>query len=123
MAEGRRTEEISTLDTTIKPVQQNSTQIEMYLCHDIHETKDCGQNKLVWRCHQLLSRLLVNGHLPRVSRQSANDKDDNEMLSGPVYRSPGSSYSLQMEPVGSLRKGEEKKERKKERKKEWGNLD
>ena len=25
--------------------------------------------KLVWRCHQLLSGFLANGHLPRVSRQ------------------------------------------------------
>ena len=35
--------------------------------------------KLVRRCHQLLSGFVRKGHLPRVSRQSANDKDDNEM--------------------------------------------
>ena len=48
--------------------------------------------KLVWQCHQLLSGFLVNGHLPRVSCQSclsANDKGDNEMILGPVQRSPG----------------------------------
>ena len=28
-------------------------------------------------------------HLPRVSRQSANDKGDTEMISGSMYRSPG----------------------------------
>jgi hypothetical protein len=34
-------------------------------------------------CHQLLSGFLLNGHLPRVSRQSrlsANDNGDNEMM-------------------------------------------
>ena len=31
------------------------------------------------RCHQLLYELLANGHLPRVSRRSANDKGDNDM--------------------------------------------
>ena len=48
--------------------------------------------KLVWLCHQLLSRFLANGQLPRVSRQSrisANDKSDNEMIPRAVQRSPG----------------------------------
>ena len=46
-------------------------------------------SKLVWRCHQLLSRFLANDHLPRMSSQSANDKGDNEMILGAVHRSPG----------------------------------
>ena len=39
--------------------------------------------------HQLLSGFLANGHLARVSRLSANDKIDNEMVPGAVHRSPG----------------------------------
>ena len=55
---------------------------------------DWGQKtfKLVWRCYQLLSGFLVNGHLLRVPCQSgllANDKDVNEMIPGAVYTSPG----------------------------------
>ena len=47
----------------------------------------CGQKiiKIVCRCHQLLSRFLANGHLPRVSCQSrllANETGDNEMILG-----------------------------------------
>ena len=38
--------------------------------------------KLVWRCHQLLSGFLTKDHLPRVSHQLANDKDDNEIIPG-----------------------------------------
>ena len=45
--------------------------------------------KLVWRCHQLLTGSLANGHLPRVSRLSANVKDDNEVIPGAVPRSHG----------------------------------
>jgi hypothetical protein len=45
---------------------------------------------LVWRCHQLLSESLANGHLLRVSQQSllsANTKDDSEVKRRTVYRS------------------------------------
>ena len=54
--------------------------LEVVLC------KSCSQKSftLVSRCHQLLSGILAEGHLPRVSRQSANDKDDNEMITGSV---------------------------------------
>jgi hypothetical protein len=45
--------------------------------------------KLAWRCQQPLSGFLANDHLPRMSRMSANDKGDNEMTLGAVYRSPG----------------------------------
>ena len=48
-------------------------------------------SKLGWRCHQILSGFLANGHLPRVSRQSrlsANDKGDNEIIPGAVHRAP-----------------------------------
>ena len=43
--------------------------------HGLREKKSFKQ---VWQCHQLLSRLLVNGHFPQVSHKShlsANDKD------------------------------------------------
>ena len=51
----------------------------------------CGRKcfTLVWRCHQLLSGFLAKGHLLQVSRQSANDKGDNEMILGTVHRCPG----------------------------------
>ena len=48
-------------------------------------------SKLVWLCHQLLSGLIVNGHLARVSRlspMSANDKGD-QMIPVAVHKSPG----------------------------------
>ena len=57
----------------------------------VHGAMGCGQRKrlkLVWRCQQLLSRLLAKGQLPRVSRLSDNDKDDNKMIPGAVHRSP-----------------------------------
>ena len=41
---------------------------------------------LVWRCHQLLPRFLARGHLPR--HLVANDKSNNEMIPGAVYRYP-----------------------------------
>ena len=47
--------------------------------------------KLVWQCHQLLSRFLVKGHMLRVSRQSrlsTNYTSDNEMILGIVPKSP-----------------------------------
>ena len=44
---------------------------------------------LLWRCHHLQSDFLANGHLSRVSRQSDNDKDGNEVKPGAVHRSPG----------------------------------
>ena len=39
----------------------------------LHGDMDCGQNsfKLVWRCYQIQSGFLANGHLSRVSRQSS----------------------------------------------------
>ena len=60
----------------------------------LHRAMDCGQKSamLVWRFHQLLSEFLAKDHLPLVLRQSrlsANDKGDNEMIPGIVYRSPG----------------------------------
>ena len=49
----------------------------------------CDQKnfQLVWRCHQLLSGFLA----PSVASVTsvANDKDDNEMILGAVYRSLG----------------------------------
>ena len=50
----------------------------------------CDQKcfKIAWRFHQLLSRFLVKGHLPRLSSQlrlSANDNGDNEMMPGAVH--------------------------------------
>ena len=39
----------------------------------VHGDVGCGQKKnfrLVWQCHQLLSRFLTKGHLPGVSSQS-----------------------------------------------------
>ena len=47
----------------------------------VHGTMGFGQKsfRLVWRCHQLLSGFLANGHLPRMSCLSANDKEDNEV--------------------------------------------
>jgi hypothetical protein len=52
---------------------------------------DCSQKSLtiIWRCHQFLSGFLANGYLLLVSRLSANDKGDNEMLLGTVHRPPG----------------------------------
>ena len=40
----------------------------------VHGAMGCGQEsfKLVWRCHQLLSVFLAEGHLPRVSCLWAN---------------------------------------------------
>ena len=64
---------------------------------------DCGQKsfKLVCRCYQFLPEFLVEGHLLRVSRQSrllANDKSDNEMISGAVHRSPGIYHTTEENP-------------------------
>ena len=42
---------------------------------------------LVWRWQQLLDGFLTKGHLFRVSRQSADDKDDNGIILGSVHRS------------------------------------
>jgi hypothetical protein len=50
------------------------------------------KNQLVWRCHQHLSGFLAKRPLaPSVASVTsvANDKVDNEMILGPVYRSPG----------------------------------
>ena len=43
------------------------------------------------RCDQLLFGFLSSGKLPRVSRESrlsANDKGDNEMITGPAHIYP-----------------------------------
>ena len=53
--------------------------------------------KLVWRCHQFLSEFLANGHLPRVLRQSTNDKSD-EMILEAVHRSPGIYLTAEENP-------------------------
>ena len=47
----------------------------------VHGAMGCGQKsfKLVWWCHQLLSGLLADGHLPRVSRQSCLSAKDIHM--------------------------------------------
>ena len=37
---------------------------------------------MLLRCHLLLSRLLADGQLPRVTRQSANNKIDNKVKQG-----------------------------------------
>ena len=79
-----------------------SSIIFLYYCSGVffifspvdHGAIRCCQRsfKLTWRCHQLLSGFLVNGHLLRVPCQSgllANDKDVNEMIPGAVYTSPG----------------------------------
>ena len=54
----------------------------------------CGQKSLmlVWLYHKLLSGLLANGYLPRVSCQShlsINDKDEIKVKPGALHRSPG----------------------------------
>ena len=43
-------------------------------------------------------QLLANGHLPRVSRQSANDKGDNEMIPEAVHRSHGIYHIAEESP-------------------------
>ena len=37
--------------------------------------------------HYLQSGFLAKGHMPRVSRQSAKDKSDNETILGDLHRS------------------------------------
>ena len=59
----------------------------------VYRAMDCGQKifKLMWRCNQLLSGILANNQLSRVSRQShpsTNDNGDNEIKYGTMYRSP-----------------------------------
>jgi hypothetical protein len=73
----------------------------------VHRAIGCGQKnfKLAWRCHQLLSGFLVNGHLPRVSyqsRPSANDMGDNEVILGAVHRSPGIYLTAEENPGNQL---------------------
>ena len=52
----------------------------------VHGAMGCAQKsfKPMWRCHQLVSGFLANGHLPRVLCQSlsANNRGNNEMISG-----------------------------------------
>ena len=73
----------------------------------VHGVMECGQKsvKLVWRCHQLLSEGLGNGHLSRVSRQSANDKGGNEKTQEAVHMSPG-IYLTAYENSGNPQLGE-----------------
>ena len=57
----------------------------------------CSQKSLmqVWRYHQLLSKFLISGHLPRVSRQShlsANYKCDNDVMPGTFHSFPQFSW-------------------------------
>ena len=64
--------------------------------------------KLVWGCYQLLSGLLSNGQLPRMSRQSLLSADvtrDNEMIPGAVYRFPG-VYLISEENPGKSQIGD-----------------
>ena len=49
--------------------------------------------KLVW-----LSGFLANGQLPRMSRQSANDKGDNKMIPGSVRRYPNIYLTAEENP-------------------------
>ena len=70
----------------------------------VHGAMDCRQKsfKLMWWCHQLLSRFLGNGPLPQVPCQSANEKDDNEMIPGNLL-----AFTLQLKknlPTGLPRK-------------------
>ena len=58
----------------------------------------------MWRCHQLLSGFLANGHLPRVSPQSrlsASDKGDNEIIPGAVHIYPGIYLTAEENTAGS----------------------
>jgi hypothetical protein len=52
----------------------------------VHWVMDWVQKSfmLVWRYHQLLSKFLANDHLPRVSRESANNKGEYEVEPGTV---------------------------------------
>ena len=75
--------------------------LKVLLCY--HGAMGCDQKnfKLVWRCHQLLSRFFVKGYLHRVSRQShilGNDKGDNEMIQGTVHRYPGIYLTAEENP-------------------------
>ena len=63
----------------------------------------CDQKsfKIVWRCHQLLSRFLAKGHLLQASRQSrlsASDKGDNELMLRFMHRYPGIYLMVQENP-------------------------
>ena len=64
----------------------------------IHGAAAKKRIKLVWQSHQLLSGFLTIGHLPRLSRQSANDNSDNEMIPGAVHRSPGICLTAEKKP-------------------------
>jgi hypothetical protein len=61
---------------------------------------------IVWRCHQLHSGFLPNGHLNKVSRQShlsANDKGHNEMIPGFAQISWHTPYSWGKPQSGDCR--------------------
>ena len=48
--------------------------------------------------YQTLSDSLANDHLPRVSRLSANNNGDNEMIPEAVHRSPGIYLTTEENP-------------------------
>ena len=63
------------------------------MCHHVGAI-GCSHKsvKLRWRCRQLLSAFLANGHLAGMSHQSrrlTNDKGDNDMRPGAMHSSPG----------------------------------
>ena len=61
---------------------------------------------LAWQCHQLLTRFLAKGHLPRVSLRSVtNDKGDNEIIPWAVLRSHGICLTIEENP-GKLQLGD-----------------
>ena len=63
-------------------------------CPAVQRVIAYGEKKsfnLLWRCHQLLPGFVASDHLPRVSRQSANEKDDNEIMCGDLL-----TFTLQL---------------------------
>jgi hypothetical protein len=62
----------------------------------VHGAVRCSRNSftLVW----LPSGFLANGHLPRMSRPSANYKGDNEVKPGAVHRSTGICFTAEDNP-------------------------
>ena len=57
----------------------------------VHGSMGCGHKsfKLMWRYIQFLSGFLAKVYFSQVSRQSPNDKIDNEIILGTMYRSSG----------------------------------
>jgi len=81
----------------------------------LHGKTGCRGGKknfmLVLRCHQLLSRFVVNDHLSRALRLSrlSDIKGVDEMKPGAVHRSPGicltASENLGKPQIGECKKG------------------